>query len=75
MGLGWQIVQGLPESRSAWLHTGADEGVRALVMLTPETGDGLIILSNSDRGGEAYEPLMKACLRDGAAIFERLTRG
>lgn len=75
MGLGWQIVQGLPESRSAWLHTGADEGVRALVMLTPETGDGLVILSNSDRGGEAYEPLMKACLRDGAAIFERLTRG
>lgn len=75
MGLGWQIVQGLPGMRTVWLHTGADEGTRALVMLTPESGDGVIILSNGDRGGDTYEPIVNACLRDGAAIIERLKKG
>jgi CubicO group peptidase (beta-lactamase class C family) len=75
MGLGWQVVEGLPEGRSAWLHTGADEGVRALVMVEPGTGDGVVILTNGDRGGETFEPIVGACLRDGASIIERLKKG
>ncbi len=75
MGLGWQIVEGLPENRSAWLHTGADEGVRALVMLAPEKNEGIVIFTNSDAGGATYEPIVNACLTDGAAIVARLTRG
>jgi CubicO group peptidase (beta-lactamase class C family) len=75
MGLGLQIVEGLPDGRAAWLHTGADEGVRALVMLDRANGDGIVILTNGDRGGDTFTPLVSACLRDGSQIIERLERG
>lgn len=74
MGLGWQVVQGISGQRSAWLHTGADDGARALVMIAPELDEGIVILSNGDQGGEAFEPIAGACLQDGVAIIERLKR-
>lgn len=75
MGLGWHVVEGFESRRSAWLHTGADQGTRALVMLSPEYDEGVVIMSNGDDGGETYEPIVGACMRDGVALIERLKKG
>lgn len=32
------------------LHTGANRGWRSILAVSPETGDGLVLLTNSDRG-------------------------
>ncbi|TRO66832.1 serine hydrolase [Christiangramia sabulilitoris] len=54
MGLGWEILPGLKNDEYAILHTGGDEGVRTLIMLLPETGEGLILFTNGDNGNQLF---------------------
>jgi CubicO group peptidase (beta-lactamase class C family) len=69
MGLGWELIPELDNKQYAILHTGADKGVKALVMLLPETKEGLIIMTNGDNGHQMYAELILSSLSLGKQIM------
>ena len=71
MGLGWEILTGFPNGESVLVHTGSDEGVHALVMLVPKSGQGLIVMTNGDNGFRLYEQLVIDSLDLGKEIMAK----
>lgn len=71
MGLGWEILGDLPNGELALIHTGADRGVHALIMLLPKSKQGLVILTNGDNGYRVYGKLVTESLDLGAEIMKR----
>lgn len=68
MGLGWEILPNLKDKEFALIHTGGDQGVNTLIILLPETGEGLVIFTNGDNGKNTYFPLIEQYLSLGNAI-------
>ena len=57
-GLGISVV-----GEGKWLkfaHGGANEGYRANLVAFPRTGDGMVVMTNSDKGDALFEPIMIA---------------
>jgi CubicO group peptidase (beta-lactamase class C family) len=57
-GLGVQVVgegEGL-----AFMHGGANEGFRAQLILYPRRGNGIVVMSNGDNGGDVVEAVTQA---------------
>lgn len=71
MGLGWEIHQNLGDGEYALIHTGSDEGVRALVILLPKSGQGLVAMMNGDNGHQLYERLVTESLDLGKELMGR----
>lgn len=71
MGLGWEVHAGLPGGEYALIHGGADKGVAALVMLFPKSKEGLVILTNGDKGFQLYGKLVMESLTLGSEIMKR----
>jgi CubicO group peptidase (beta-lactamase class C family) len=71
MGLGWEVQSNLPNGEYALIHTGSDEGVKALVMLFPKSKEGLIVLTNGDQGYQLYGKLVTESLTLGSEIMKR----
>jgi CubicO group peptidase (beta-lactamase class C family) len=71
MGLGWEIHQNLGDGEYALIHTGSDEGVRALVMLFPKSGQGLVVMMNGDNGHQLFERLVLESVDRGEEIMGR----
>ena len=67
-GLGWGI-EGSGDAAMLW-HWGSNPGYRAFVMLSPTSGDGLVMLSNSDRGLALAAPLVQAVLPGAHPVFQ-----
>lgn len=57
-GLGFEIYD-FGKGEYALAHGGADDGVRAIFFILPQTRQGLLIFTNSDTGGNVYETLVK----------------
>ncbi|WP_224482649.1 class A beta-lactamase-related serine hydrolase [Robertkochia aurantiaca] len=68
MTLGWEMLPGLKDDQFALLHTGGDIGVNTLVMMLPETGEGIVIFTNSDSGNQLYFDLIEQHLSLGKEI-------
>ncbi|HEY9030479.1 MAG TPA: serine hydrolase domain-containing protein [Kangiella sp.] len=59
-GLGWRLIE---FNRQTFLmHDGREPGVRAFTTVSTETGEGLVILTNSSNGELLYRPLIQATL-------------
>lgn len=71
MGLGWEVHTGFPNGEYALIHSGSDEGVHAVVILTPKSGQGLIVMTNGDQGFRLYERLVLESLDLGKEIMAR----
>ncbi|KAA0128907.1 serine hydrolase [Chryseobacterium sp. SN22] len=56
-GLGFEIYE-LGNGETALSHGGTDKGVNTLVVMLPETKQGLVIFTNVDHGYQLYEPLI-----------------
>ena len=69
MGISWflRTAAGGPQIVR---HSGATNGQMALLELVPEHEFALVILTNSDRGGELYRPLAKEALTRFLGIVE-----
>ena len=73
-GLGFEIYD-LGNGEYALSHGGSDDGVRCIVFIFPKTKQGLLIFTNSDKGGSIYENLVKHYLGDnGKKIFDIETK-
>ncbi|MTI31229.1 serine hydrolase [Xanthovirga aplysinae] len=62
MGLGWEIVPNIKNNKYAILHTGGDDGVKTLVILFPESKEGMVVLTNGDNGNNLYGKLIEEVL-------------
>jgi CubicO group peptidase (beta-lactamase class C family) len=71
MGLGWEVHSNLPNGEYALIHSGADKGVHALVMLFPKSKEGLVVLTNGDNGYQLYGKLVTESLTLGSEIMKR----
>ena len=67
-GLGWGIEDS-GDTAMLW-HWGSNPGYRAFVMVSPLSGDGLVMLSNSDQGLALAAPLVQAMLPGAHPVFQ-----
>jgi CubicO group peptidase (beta-lactamase class C family) len=67
-GLGWGIEQA-GEDVHLW-QWGNNPGYRAFVIAFPRSGDGLVMLTNSDGGLKLAEPLVRAALPAQHKVFQ-----
>lgn len=56
-GLGWQLL-GFPGS-TTMMHTGKDAGVFTFAAIDRTSGDGIVILTNSDNGWRVVLPILE----------------
>lgn len=71
MGLGWELLPDIKGEEYALLHTGGDKGVNTLIMLLPETGEGVVLFTNGDNGNKLYFQLIERNLSLGKEINKR----
>ena len=57
-GLGWEIFPDVAAGQLANQHTGGDDGLKALALGFPGTGDGVVILSNSENGMQLWRKVV-----------------
>ncbi len=65
-GLGWRLIR--TGGQTVLSHDGRENGVRTQVYVLPATGEGLVILTNSDNGELLTRPLTTAMLDDGGSV-------
>jgi CubicO group peptidase (beta-lactamase class C family) len=65
-GLGWKLIPA--GSSEALMHDGREPGVRTYAIVLPESGEGLVILTNSSNGELVYRSLIKAGLANGETV-------
>ena len=70
IGLGWELLPNLKNDEYALLHTGGDVGVNTLIMLLPETNEGLVIFTNGDNGNKLFFELLEKNLSIGREIVK-----
>lgn len=73
-GLGCKIFP-VNEKVTMIMHDGANEGWRAAYYLHPSTGDGIILLANSDRGGKAGAPVICTVFKSTTVDLSNLCKG
>jgi CubicO group peptidase (beta-lactamase class C family) len=59
MGLGWEVVRGLPHQEYALSHNGSDDGVATFVLLLPVSKRGIVIFTNGDGGDKFIAAVVK----------------
>lgn len=69
MVLGWERFTGFPNGEYALLHSGSDEGVKALVVLFPKSKEGLVVLMNGDNGMPIYGHAIQGFLTYGKELL------
>ena len=74
MGLGWELHRNLGQQKEyALIHSGSDQGVRTVMILLPQSKQGLIIFTNGDNGAKLYEKLVTESFDLGGEIWKRAT--
>jgi CubicO group peptidase (beta-lactamase class C family) len=71
-GLGWLVVKGLPDNEYALVHSGADMGVRAIIILLPNTQRGIILITNGDNGHKVMQHIGTESLNVGKQLISFL---
>lgn len=71
MSLGWELFTNLPGGEYALVHSGSDDGVKALVILFPKSGHGLVLMANSDNGFALFEKAITESLPLGKELLAR----
>lgn len=71
-GLGWLVVKDLPNAEYALVHSGADQGVRTMVVLLPKSKSGVVVFTNGDKGNKIVRRLMRENCPYGREILGAL---
>jgi CubicO group peptidase (beta-lactamase class C family) len=74
-GLGWGLVQNLPDSGYALEHGGSDIGVRTMAIFLPRSKKGIVLMTNGDNGMFITDRIIKRALVPGARILEIMNKG
>ena len=65
-GLGWEVMTF--KRGTVFMHTGKDGGLFTFAYIDRATGDGVVILTNSDNGAGAVMPVLEATHADPAFV-------
>lgn len=71
-GIGWRLIQLGKETVLA--HDGRERGVRTQVFVLPDSGEALVVLTNSDHGELLVQPAVEATLTRSDALLRQLSR-
>lgn len=71
-GLGWKLIP-LGDGDSL-MHDGREPGVRTYAIVSPKSGEGVVILTSSSNGELVYRPLIRAALADGESVLQSTDR-
>ncbi|WP_170110190.1 serine hydrolase domain-containing protein [Flavilitoribacter nigricans] len=71
-GLGWMIIPDLSDGSYALMHTGGDQGVRAIAILFPQSQDGIVLFTNGDNGVSVMAKVMGAIFEKGGEVLSVL---
>ena len=63
IGLGWFIYDQLGEGEYAISHGGDDPGAHSICFYLPQSGQGVIIFTNSDNGPNLYADIIRSFLK------------
>jgi CubicO group peptidase (beta-lactamase class C family) len=73
-GLGWGLVDGLPNGAYAIQHGGSDIGVRTMAVFLPGSKSGVVVMTNGDNGGFICDRVIKRALPEGRMILETMNK-
>lgn len=59
MGLGWEVMRPLQNGEYLMIHTGADDGVKTMILLFPQTKRGIILFTNGNNGFDVIKKVIK----------------
>ncbi|WP_170982759.1 serine hydrolase domain-containing protein [Dyadobacter frigoris] len=68
-GLGWGLVQNLPDGEYAFEHGGSDIGVRTMAIFLPKSKNGIVVMTNGDNGMFIIDRIIKCALVAGNQIL------
>lgn len=71
-GLGWRLVAF--NNTTYLMHDGREPGVRTFTTVSPDTGEGLVIFTNSSNGELLYRPLIKATLNHQQSYLSQMDK-
>jgi len=74
-GLGWGLVDGLPDGEYALQHGGSDIGVRTMAVFLPKSRSGVVVMTNADNGGFICDRIIKRALANGTQILAAMNKG
>jgi len=74
-GLGWGIVDGLPDGAYAIQHGGSDIGVRTMAVFLPKSKSGIVVMTNGDNGGFICDRIIKRALPYGEQVLATMNKG
>lgn len=60
MGLGWEVMTPLSNGEYLLLHTGADDGVKTMILLLPQSKRGIVLFTNGNNGFELIKKVVKS---------------
>jgi CubicO group peptidase (beta-lactamase class C family) len=63
MGLGWEVLTGPATDAHIMVHTGSDDGIKTLIVLLPDSGRGIVVFANSDRGMDVAQNILRSALK------------
>lgn len=70
-GLGWELVPDI-EDEFALVHGGSDMGVRARLVIMPESKRGFIAFTNSDNGQKILDRVMVGKFGPGSKLLDNI---
>jgi CubicO group peptidase (beta-lactamase class C family) len=73
-GLGWGLVQGLPNGEYAFEHGGSDIGVRTMAVFLPNSKSGVVVMTNADNGMFISDRIIKKALPAGSQILATMNK-
>jgi len=74
-GLGWTVVNNLPNDNYLINHDGGDRGVATTIMLFPISQNGIIVFTNGDNGRIVCNSIVKKAIKFGNKIIQKLYWG
>ncbi|WP_121808508.1 serine hydrolase [Mucilaginibacter kameinonensis] len=68
-GLGWRVINGLPNYEYALQHAGNDPGVASIIVLLPKSKRGVVVMTNADNGLIMCNNIVRAAFPEGSQII------
>lgn len=67
-GLGWEIINDLPNGEYGIEHGGANTGMWSISFILPKSQRGIVVMTNGDNGSVIFRNIIKEAFDEGGTI-------